>query len=54
MEASADLALVLLGILIVGGLSLLAHESRKNRVAEILLLFAIVVPLSWWWRSGHL
>lgn len=43
MEASADLALVLLGILIVGGLSLLAHESRKNRVAEILLLFAIVV-----------
>src|SRR5215212_5547425 len=43
MEASADLALVLLGIFTVGGLSLLAHESRKNRVAEILLLFAIVV-----------
>ena len=41
MEGSANLALVLSGTLIVGLLSLLAQAGRKNRVAEILLLFAI-------------
>jgi CAAX protease family protein len=38
-----DLVLVLLGILVVGGLSLLAHWGRKNRVAEILLLYALAI-----------
>src|SRR5918997_1003980 len=42
MEGLADLALVLSGTLIVGFLSLLAQGGRKNWVAEILLLFAIV------------